>query len=276
MPRSQSPRPGAAPSNDARTGSKRKLLSQNFFRSAAVARRLAAASGVGPGDLVIEVGPGDGMVTRALLRRARRVIAYEKDRHFVERLRSRLGHHEHFRCIQADFRDVRPPREPFAVVANTPFGITTDVVRWCLDADALTSATLVTQLEFARKHTGDYGRWSRLAVAHWPEFDLGLGMRIDRRQFRPVPQVDAAVLHLTRRPEPLLPEADLTDYRDLVDLGFSGVGGSLAASLRRVVPARLAVEACEAAGIARDLPVGLVPPDNWITLYKALDEALPR
>jgi 23S rRNA (adenine-N6)-dimethyltransferase len=269
MSRSQFPR-----AHEQGAASRRKLLSQNFLRDPAVARRLADSSGVGPDDLVIEVGPGDGCVTRALLERARRVIAYEKDRHYVERLRSRLGHHEQFRCHHADFRDVRAPREPFALVTNAPFGITTDIVRWCLEARRLTSATVVTQLEFARKHTGDFGRWSKLTVAHWPEFGFELGMRIDRREFRPVPQVDAAAIHLTRRQQPLLPKAALADYRDLVDLGFSGVGGSLAASLRRVVPARVAAKACGQAGIARAQPVGFVPPDRWIALYRALDEAL--
>jgi 23S rRNA (adenine-N6)-dimethyltransferase len=271
MSRSHFPR-----AREQQTSSRRKILSQNFLRDPAVARRLVESSGVGPDDLVIEVGPGSGCVTSALLHRARRVIAYEKDRHFVERLRARLGHHEQFRCHHADFRDVRPPREPFALVTNAPFGITTDIVRWCLDARHLTSATVVTQLEFARKHTGDFGRWSKLTVAHWPEFRFELGMRIDRREFRPVPQVDAAALHLTRRPKPLLPKAALADYRDLVDLGFSGVGGSLAASLRRVVSARVAAKACGQAGIARDQTVGLVPPDRWIALYQALDEALSR
>jgi 23S rRNA (adenine-N6)-dimethyltransferase len=254
----------------ARGVSTRKALSQNFLRDAHLARAFVASADVGPDDLVIEVGPGDGSITRPLLDRARRVIAYEKDRHFVERLRSRLGNHEHFRCHHADFRDVRPPREPFHVVANAPFGITTDIVRWCLRARTLTSAALVTQLEFARKHTGDFGRWSRLTVAHWPEFEFALGMRIDRREFRPVPQVDAAAIHLRRRPESLLPEAALVDYHDLVDLGFSGLGGSLAASLYRVVPRRLAHQACAEAGIARGQVVGHVPPDRWIALFKAL------
>lgn len=265
MSRSQFPR-----ARESRTGSTRKLLSQNFLRDADIARRLVASAGVGPGDLVIEVGPGDGMITRPLLDQARRVIAYEKDRHYVERLRSLLGHHEHFRCHLADFREVRAPREPFAVVSNAPFGITTDIVRWCLTASSLTSAAIVTQREFARKHTGDYGRWSRRTVEHWPEFDFGLGLRIDRRNFHPVPQVDAAVIHLRRRPKPLLPEPDLLDYGDLVELGFSGVGGSLAASLCRVVSKRVAHRACAEAGIARDQPVGLVPPDRWIALFTAL------
>jgi 23S rRNA (adenine-N6)-dimethyltransferase len=254
----------------ARGVSARKALSQNFLRDANIARAFVASAGVGPDDLVIEVGPGDGAITRPLFERAGRVIAHEKDHHFVERLHSRLGHHEHFRCHHTDFRDVRPPREPFHVVSNAPFGITTDIVRWCLRARTLASATIVTQLEFARKHTGDFGRWSRLTVAHWPEFEFALGMRIDRREFRPVPQVDTAAIHLRRRPEPLLPKADLVDYRDLVDLGFSGVGGSLAASLCRVVPRRLAHRACAEAGIGREQVVGHVPPDRWIGLFEAL------
>jgi 23S rRNA (adenine-N6)-dimethyltransferase len=263
MSRSQFPR-----ARESRGVSDRKRLSQNLLADAHLARRLAAD--VGPDDLVVEAGPGGGMLTGPLLDRARRVIAYEKDRHFAERLRSRFGHHEHFRLHTGDFRDARPPREPFRVVANVPFAITTDIVRWCLDARSLTTASLVVQLEFARKHTGDYGRWSKLAVDAWPEHELALGMRIGRHRFRPVPKVDAAVLHLRRRPEPLLPRRDLADYRDLVALGFTGIGGSLAASLRQAVPARAAARACAEAGIAKDAPVGLVPPDRWIALYKAL------
>ncbi|THV27254.1 23S ribosomal RNA methyltransferase Erm [Glycomyces paridis] len=269
MSRSQFPRAREGRTADRKT-SNRKALSQNFIADPSIARGIVAASGVGPVDLVVEVGPGDGALTRPLLDRARRVVAYEKDRHFAERLRSRLGHHPRFQCRLGDFRDARAPDEPFAVVANAPFAITTDIVRWCLAARTLTAATLVVQREFARKHTGDYGRWSRLTVAHWPTWHFDLGTRIDRAKFRPVPAVDAAVLHLTRRPEPLLPEAALEDYRDLVDLGFSGVGGSLSASLRRAVPARLAARACAEAGIARDAPVGLVAPDRWIALYAVL------
>ncbi|GAA2260652.1 23S rRNA (adenine(2058)-N(6))-methyltransferase Erm(O) [Glycomyces scopariae] len=264
MSRSRSPRP----ENPAAPVSNRKRLSQNFLADPAVARALAAD--VGPGDLVIEVGPGGGMITGPLLDRARRVVAYEKDRHFAERLRSRFGHRAHFRLHTGDFRDAHPPHEPFRVVANVPFAITTDIVRWCLAAQGLTAATLVVQREFARKHTGDYGRWSRLAVGAWPEHELALGARIGRERFRPVPKVDAAVLHLRRRPEPLLPRRDLADYRDMVALGFTGVGGSLAASLRQAVPARAAARACAEAGIAKDAPVGLVHPDRWIALYRAL------
>ncbi|MEU2037132.1 23S ribosomal RNA methyltransferase Erm [Nocardia niwae] len=248
----------------------RKALSQNFLADAGVARLIVRASGVGADDLVLEAGPGDGMLTRRLLEAGSRVRAYEKDPRYAALLSRRYADDPRITLHHCDFRTVRPPREPFAVVADVPFGATTDIVRWCLAARWLTSATLLTQLEFARKHSGDYGRWTKLTVSHWPTTAIELGARVGRHSFDPVPQVDAAILRLRNRSAPLLPRERIADYRRLVELGFSGVGGSVAASLRREFPARAVRRACEAAGIPLDQPVGLVSPDRWSTLYRVL------
>lgn len=250
--------------------STRKRLSQNFLTDERAARLIVRASGVTAEDLVLEAGPGDGMLTRQLLNVGCRVHAYEKDRRYVALLRRRYPCDPRIRLYHQDFRTVCPPREPFAVVANVPFAVTTDIARWCLAANSLTSATLLTQLEFARKHSGDYGRWTKLAVAHWPTTAIELGASVGRRSFHPVPGVDAAVLRLRTRPAPLLPREQLGAYRRLVELGFSGVGGSVAASLRRAYPARAVRSACGAAGIPLDRPVGLVSPDRWLVLFRAL------
>ncbi|GAB3225669.1 23S rRNA (adenine(2058)-N(6))-methyltransferase Erm(O) [Glycomyces halotolerans] len=254
---------------DARRPSDRRRLSQNFLVDPAVARRIVRASGIGGADLVVEVGAGDGMLTRHLTA-AREILAYERDGRYVDRLRRRFAGDDRVRCLHADIRDVRPPREPFALVSNVPYSITTDIVRWCLAARSLHSATLVTQLEFARKHSGDFGRWTRLAVTHWPTWDIALGERIGRQKFRPVPRVDSAVLHLNRRTEPLLSPRESGEYRRLVELGFTGAGGSLPASLRRAYPSRTVERARAAAGIPRGVPVGHVSPEQWIALYRAL------
>ncbi|WP_039798130.1 23S ribosomal RNA methyltransferase Erm [Nocardia araoensis] len=256
--------------NDSHPATTRKRLSQNFLTDARAARLIVRASGITADDLVLEVGPGDGMLTRQLLDMGGRVHAYEKDRRYAALLRRRYADDPRIRLHHRDFRTVRPPREPFAVVANVPFAITTDIVRWCLAADRLTSATLLTQLEFARKHSGGYGRWTKLTVAHWPTTVIELGARVDRHSFHPVPRVDAAVLRLRNRPAPLLPREQLGAFRALVELGFSGVGGSVAASLRREFPARAVRSACGAAGIPLQQPVGLVSPDRWLILYRAL------
>lgn len=253
-----------------RTGSTRKQLSQNFLTDTGIAGMLVRSAGIRAEDLVVEIGPGDGMLTRHLLATARQILAYEKDGHYVARLRRRYSDEHRIRIHHADIRDITPPCRPFVVIANIPFAATTDIVRWCLAAPQLTAATLLTQREFARKHTGDYGRWTKLTVTQWPTVTMTLGTRVDRRHFHPMPRVDAAVLRLNRRRQPLLDPNALRDYHRLVELGFTGVGGSLAASLRRAFPIHQVRKACATATIALDEPVGLVSPDRWLTLYRAL------
>ena len=255
----------------------RKRLSQKFLTEPATARRIVAAADIGRSELVLEIGPGDGMLTRHLVRYTGRLVAYEKDPHYAHRLSVRYAGNDRIRVLNKDFRFTVPPAQPFAVVGNIPFGASTDILRWCLGAPRLTSATLLTQYEFARKYSGDYGRWTKSTVIHWPDRVPALGERIDRSEFFPVPRVDGAILRIVRRPVPLLPAGARGDYRRMVELGFSGIGGSLAASLRQAHPARAVNRACTAAGISTDLPVGLVPPAAWLTLYRRLSEtASPR
>lgn len=263
-------RPARRPDRPAGPVRTRMALSQNFLRRTAVVQRLVDVAEVRAGDTVVEVGPGAGIITQELADRGVDVVAYEKDPRFARRIRSRFAGDPRVTCVDADFRTAAPLDHPFHVVANVPFSITTDVVRWCLDAGHLESATLITQEEFARKHTGAYGTFSRLAVTHWPEVELRFHGTIARHEFEPAPSVNGAILRLRRRSEPLVPHRLLGDYREMVEIGFTGVGGSLVASLRRHVARRRLDEAARAADIGPDLVVGFVRPDQWITLYAHL------
>ncbi|USY22960.1 ErmE/ErmH/ErmO/ErmR family 23S rRNA (adenine(2058)-N(6))-methyltransferase [Nocardiopsis exhalans] len=249
----------------------RRRLSQNFLNDPGTARWVVRLAGLAPDDLVVEVGPGDGAITRFLAPAARKVVAHELDPRLAARLADRyrdpaLG----VRVVHGDFTRAHPPREPFAVVGNIPYSRTADIVRWCLEAPELTSATLITQLEYARKRTGAYGRWSRLTVLTWPWWSWRLAGRISRDRFRPVPRVDAGVLVLRRRGEALVPWERRGEYRRMVELGFGGVGGSLSASLRREHPTARVAAALREAAIAPDAPVGLVAPDQWVVVFRVL------
>ncbi|CAM5725594.1 Ribosomal RNA small subunit methyltransferase A [Streptomyces glaucescens] len=126
------------------------------------------------------------------------------------------------RVLAGDFLAARPPRTPFSVAGNVPFSRTAAVVDWRLRAPALRDATLLTQLEYARKRTGDYGRWSLLTVRSWPRYEWRLVARIDRSRFSPVPRVDAGVVRIERRRTPLLDPAALEGWRMLVELVSPG------------------------------------------------------
>ncbi len=97
-----------------------------------------------------------------------------------------------------------------------------------------------------------------------------MGERISRRWFRPVPAVDSAVLRLERRPVPLIPPGLMHDFRDLVETGFTGKGGSLDASLRRRFPARRVAAGFRRARLEQGVVVAYVTPGQWITLFEEL------
>jgi 23S rRNA (adenine-N6)-dimethyltransferase len=242
----------------------RRVFGQNFLADDGAVQHLIMAAGLPARGLVYEIGAGRGRLTRALLAPRRHVVAFEVDPVMAAALPRRPG----LEVRTTDFLTARPPGESFDVVGNIPYALTAAVVDWCLHAPALRTATLLTQWEYARKRTGGYGRWTRLTIATWPEFDWEPAGRIPRTAFRPVPRVDGGLLRLVRRPVPLV--GDLVAYRKVVDLGFAGVGGSLQASLARRFGRERTAAAFRAVRVAPDLPVGMVWPEQWLTLYRLL------
>ncbi|AQS66918.1 23S rRNA (adenine(2058)-N(6))-methyltransferase Erm(O) [Streptomyces pactum] len=256
----------------ARPTQRARTLSQNFLADRATAERVArlAAPDRRHRPLLLEVGAGKGALTEPLARRSRELHAYEIDPRLVPVLRARFADTPHVHVVAGDFLAARPPRTPFSVAGNVPFSRTADIVDWCLTAPGLTDATLLTQLEYARKRTGDYGRWTLLTVRTWPRHEWRLAGRVSRYGFRPAPRVDAGILRIERRRTPLLADAAHRSWHDLVDLGFSGVGGSLHASLRRAHPRRRLDAAFRAARLDPGVLVGEVTPERWLRLHEEL------
>jgi 23S rRNA (adenine-N6)-dimethyltransferase len=88
--------------------------------------------------------------------------------------------------------------------------------------------------------------------------------------------VDAGILLLERRPEPLISPARQAAYRRLVQAGFTGVGGSVQASLRRTYPPDKVAAACASAGLDRRTIVAYVTPVQWIQIFNAIDSGPHR
>jgi 23S rRNA (adenine-N6)-dimethyltransferase len=240
----------------------RRAYGQNFLSSPAALDKVVDAACLKPDDLVYEVGAGRGHLTSLLVAGAGQVVAFEVDPSFS------IPSARNLEVRFEDFLRAVPPSSPFSVVGNIPYALTAGVVRWCLAAPSLRAATLVTQLEYARKRTGDYGRWSKLTIATWPTHSWEFAGRLPRTAFRPVPRVDGGLLRLVQRDVPLVLPRDLPAYESFVECGFGGVGGSLAASLSRRYGRRRVESAFRANRLSLDMPVGPAWPEQWLNLFR--------
>ncbi|MDO3648151.1 23S ribosomal RNA methyltransferase Erm [Nocardia mangyaensis] len=242
----------------------RRTLSQNFLVDPTVVDAMLAVAE--PSGKVLEPGAGEGILTWALAEHGAQVTAYEIDPLLANRLTARARADSRIQVVRGDFTKAKAPRTPFAVVGNIPYSATAAIVSWCLTTPTLTSATLLTQREYARKRTGDYGRWSLLTATTWPWFTWELRGSVPRTSFRPIPSVDSAILRITRRPNPLVQRHD--SYVDLVRTAFSGIGGTVRASLHTRYQG--VDKALMSVGIANDTVVAHVHPDQWVALHPML------
>jgi 23S rRNA (adenine-N6)-dimethyltransferase len=161
------------------------------------ARRIVAASGVTPGDLVLDVGAGAGALTVPLLDAGARVIAIELHPQRLAMLRQLASSRPRLTVVRADAADLRLPRRPFRVVANPPYAVTSALLtRLLAPGSRLSAAHLVLQRAAAQRwadgRAPGVGRWARA-------FDLDVDASIPRHAFRPPTPVDVAILRIHRR-----------------------------------------------------------------------------
>jgi len=185
----------------------RKSLGQHFLLDLNLTRRIARAAGDLSGTTVIEVGPGPGGLTRALLAEgAASVIAVERDRRCIEALGDLVTAAEgRLTLIEEDAARIdastlgTPPRQ---IVANLPYNVATVLlIGWLRTADAFTGMTLMFQKEVAERivatpGTKAYGRLS--VMAGW-RCETRISLTLPARAFTPPPKVDSSVVQLVPR-----------------------------------------------------------------------------
>lgn len=186
---------------------RRRELGQNFLTDRQLVEQLVNGLDLRPGELVVDLGAGAGALTRGLLDAGARVWAVEIDPTWVERLRVSVeARHANVRVIASDLRNLRMPREPYRVVANPPFGLTTETLAKLLDHPdrGPQRADLIVQKEVAIKLALQPP--ASLRAAAWaPWWEFCVGQIVGRNAFRPRPSVDAAVLTIVRRDPSVLP-----------------------------------------------------------------------
>ncbi len=225
-----------------------KALGQNFLFDEQLLDRIAAVPGSLEDRAVLEIGPGPGGLTRALLRAGARVTAIERDARCIPAL-AELG--EAFpgrlRVIAGDALKVDPatlPNEPYVIVGNLPYNVGTALFTGWLGGEAWpprwTSLTLMFQLEVAQRivAAANEDAFGRLAVlAQW-RARAKLAMKVHRSAFSPAPKVMSAIVHVVPAEMPggvsarmleRLTEAAFGQRRKMLRQSLKSLPGALAA-----------------------------------------------
>ena len=261
-----------------------KRKGQNFLTDRAVVGRIADTARLEPGDVVVEVGPGLGVLTDELIARVGpegRVVAVELDRRLAAYMREEYAETPALRLVEADVLRQGPddllagvPEEtPYAVVANLPYSITSAVLRHFLDAPRRpTALTVMVQREVAERIVAQPPDMSVLAVAVQFYGKPTIALRIGPSAFVPRPKVDSAVIRIALQPAPPLPDAAIPGFFAVVAAGFGQkrkqLVNSLAAGLG--LSREQTIASLVAAGIAPEQrPEKLVVTD-WLRLYEAI------
>lgn len=264
----------------------RKGLGQHFLKDRDLLERIAEASEAGPREVVLEIGPGPGGLTAALLDRGSTVVGIEMDTRMGTELMRRHAT-QPFALIEGDALQlpwdelVRPWTAmgfPWRVVGNIPYYITSPLLERALTPPLPASVTFLVQEEVARRLVAEPGTsaYGALTVGITAVADVTSPMRIGRGSFVPPPKVDSAVVHLVPRAEPLVEGERVAELRRLVVSLFSYRRKRMQRALReaRGLGAEEAGAALDAAGIDPDVRPEVLTPEDFVRLLGVVGDSV--
>jgi len=261
-----------------------KSLGQNFIIDEHVLERIVEGADIGENDLILEVGPGIGVMTEALCQVAKKVVAVEIDSALVPILNETVGHFDNFSLVHSDVLklDLKSfVKEQFngkapKLVANLPYYVTTPIIMTFLEQRIpLTDLVVMIQKEvadriLAKPSTKAYGGLS-VVVQYFTE--PSIVTYVSKGSFMPAPNVDSAVIRLKVREEPPVVLKEEKLFFDTIRDAFGKRRKTLLNALssgRLGISKELAAQALEQAGIPPNTRGEALNIDQFATLSNAI------
>ncbi len=262
----------------------RKSLGQHFLVDPRVANRIVAAADLGIGDTVLEIGPGNGVLTRRLAERAGRVVAVELDQRLAAELPGRLGMPENLEVHHGDARtvaieDLVGLGNPYKMIANLPYYAAAPIIRRFLESEQSPDVMVVmVQREVGEAMTAKPGAMTLMSVATQFYAKASVVAQVPARAFRPPPKVASTVVKLSVLDTPAVAVEDMARFFALVRAGFAAPRKQLRNSLAQGTGARAeAVSATlDDAGIDETRRPATLTIAEWGALYAAWPPDAPR
>jgi 16S rRNA (adenine1518-N6/adenine1519-N6)-dimethyltransferase len=269
-----------------------KRLGQHFLVNSGVLRNILQAAELSPRDVVLEIGPGLGVLTRGLVEQAGYVIAVELDKNMVELLRKDLSKRNNLSLLERDILKVEPldliraeeSKFPstvtgpckYKLVANLPYYITQPVIRHFCEARLKPRMMVImVQKEVAKNIVARPGEMSLLAVSVQFYGRPQIVDLVPAADFYPAPKVDSAILKIDLYPEPLLPVTAEKSFFRIVRAGFCAARKQVANSLAQGLdlPKDNVLSLMQKAGVSPLKRAEALTLEEWTRLENIFTEA---
>lgn len=254
---------------------KKKSLGQNFLHNPYYLSLIADTSSLSKDEVVLEVGPGEGALTRELLNRGARVVAIEKDHRLIPVLSEKFAEEissKQLILIEGDALEITLKdaglKKPYKVVANIPYYITGALIKKFLSEETpAQSLVLLVQKEVAERIAREK-KESILSLSVKAYGEPVYVKTVPRGAFSPAPKVDSAILlvqNVSRNN--FADSAAEAKFFELIKLGFGQKRKLLRRNIEKMFPAGV-VEAFERAGVPQDTRAENVSLEQWLTLAR--------
>jgi 16S rRNA (adenine1518-N6/adenine1519-N6)-dimethyltransferase len=256
----------------------RKGLGQHFLVDGEVLLLIVATAELKPDDMIVEVGPGLGILTRELAQKAGNVVAIELDDKLAALLKKTLASFKNVSVINGDVLKTKPEeltkRRDYKVVANLPYYITSPVLRHFLETSVKPQAMVVmVQKEVAEAIAAKPGDMSLLSVSVQFYGKPEIISIVPPESFYPAPEVSSAVLKIDVYPKPKV-EVDEKGFFDTVRAGFAAPRKQLANSLAKGLgwEKALVLPFLQKAKIDPQRRAETLTIEEWAELWRTLEE----
>jgi 16S rRNA (adenine1518-N6/adenine1519-N6)-dimethyltransferase len=185
-------------------------LGQNFLKDKSIIKKIIESADLQPDDFVIEVGPGEGVLTEELAKYVKKVIAIEIDGNLVQKLQKKFENRPNIEILHEDILKInlqkistsyKLPTTNYKLIANLPYYITSPIIRLFLETKIPPQEMiLMVQKEVAERIVARPGKMSILAISVQYYAEPKLLFEVSKEAFYPVPKVDSAVIKITPNP----------------------------------------------------------------------------
>ena len=258
--------------------SPRKRLGQNFLVGTGVVNMIVRAADIKPNETIVEVGPGLGILTRELVKKAGRVVAVEMDKEIAEVL-EREVRTANLEVLSADAREVGVKEitnaMPYKLVANLPYYAASPILRHFLESEwPPVLAVIMVQREVAKQMVAQPGEMSLVSVGVQIYGKPAIVGSVPSSAFYPKPKVTSAVVRIQLDARPSLNIANTKAFFKVVRAGFSAPRKQMRHSLAQglEVPPEEALKHLNTAGIDPRARAETLSLEQWTALYRVISD----